>query len=73
MKKSQAIEYNIFEILNLRSEWEDLARSFADIDNNGTIQNLQYFKDNGFRKNRFRPGYERAMEIAIEILAKVNR
>jgi len=62
---------SIFEILNLRSEWEDLARNFIEVDQNGTIDSLQDFVKNGMRKNRFRPGFDRATELANIILEKV--
>lgn len=59
---------NVFNYLNLRSQWEDLARNFVGVNQHGTIQSLQDFVENGHRKNRFRDGYEEAMELAEMIL-----
>lgn len=59
---------SIFELLELRSEWEDLARHFSGVNQNGTLASLKDFRERGFKKNRFRPGYQRAMDIAEEIL-----
>lgn len=59
---------NVFNYLNLRSQWEDLARNFVGVNQHGTIESLQDFVENGHRKNRFRDGYEEAMELAEMIL-----
>lgn len=72
MKSLQANDkISIFEILNLRSEWEDLARNFVGVNQNGTVDSLHDFVENGVKKNRFRPGYDRAVEVANTILGRV--
>jgi hypothetical protein len=56
------------EILNLRSEWEELVTKFKLPDGNGTIDNLMWFIENGAKSNRFRNDYNQAVEIAKRIL-----
>jgi hypothetical protein len=56
------------EILNLRSEWEELVTKFKLPDGNGTIDNLMWFIENGAKSNRFRNEYNEAVEIAKRIL-----
>jgi hypothetical protein len=55
----------------LRTEWEDLIKDFKFVGKEGTIDNLQTFIENGHKGNRFRPGFDRAVEITQEILRKV--
>lgn len=71
MNTSQTEDLSIFDILRLRSEWEDLARGFAGVPQDGTLDNLEYFIQNGHRKNRFRPGFQTALDIAERILQGV--
>jgi len=61
-----------FDILRLRGEFEILAMKFTGVNQNGTIEGLEAFLDNGHRKNRFRPGYERAREVAETILEALD-
>jgi hypothetical protein len=56
------------EILNLRSQWEELVTKFKLPDGNGTIDNLMWFIENGSKSNRFRNEYNEAVEIAKRIL-----
>jgi hypothetical protein len=56
------------EILNLRSQWEELVTKFKLPDGNGTIDNLIWFIENGAKSNRFRNEYNEAVEIAKRIL-----
>ena len=62
---------SVFEILNLRTEWEELARGFVGVNQNGTIDSLREFVSNGHKKNRFRPGFNEAIDIAETILKAV--
>lgn len=62
----------IFDILNLRTEWEDIVRGYKFVGKDGTIDNLSNFLKHGNRSNRFRPNYDRAMEIAETILKSVE-
>lgn len=61
---------SVFEILNLRSQWEDLVKDFQMDEHRkfGTIDNLRIFVENGPVGNRFRKGFDEAMEIAETIL-----
>ena len=62
---------SVFEILNLRTEWEELARGFVGVNQTGTIDSLREFVSNGHKKNRFRPGFNEAIDIAETILKAV--
>lgn len=61
---------SVFEILNLRSQWEDLVKDFQMDEHRkfGTIDSLRIFVENGPVGNRFRKGFDEAMEIAETIL-----
>ena len=61
-----------FELMMLRFEWEEIARYFRNSPQQGTIDNLQKFVDTGARSNRFRDGYDRALEIANIIIEQAN-
>lgn len=57
----------IFEILNLRSQWEELARNLnTDIDS--SISGLKCFIEYSYKSNRFKEGWAEAMEIAKQIV-----
>ena len=60
----------IFEYLVLRSQFEEyvLNLEIPSERKQGTIENLQWFNSNGHQKNRFRDGFEQAMEITQQIL-----
>ena len=61
----------MMEILNLRTEFEELASDFStSVGSGSSINTLKWFAEHGFRSNRLRNGYERAMEIANIILAE---
>jgi hypothetical protein len=59
------------ELLNLRSQWEELVIKFKLPDGNGTIDNLSWFIENGSKSNRFRNEYNQAVEIAKRILDNI--
>jgi hypothetical protein len=60
---------NMMEILNLRTEFEELASEFSSsVGSGSSINTLEWFAEHGFRSNRLRSGYDRAMEIASIIL-----
>jgi len=69
---SQANGISVFQYLMLRSEWEDLVKDFKFIGKEGTMNNLKTFMENGHKGNRFRPGYNRAIEITHEILKEIR-
>lgn len=58
---------NIFQILNLRSEFEDITREYSMVENNSCIDTIEWFIENGHKSNRLRNGYKRAKEIALII------
>jgi hypothetical protein len=60
---------SIFEILRLRSEWENLAQDFKLSNYNGTIDNLNNFIQNGIKDNRFRKNFNESLKIAKTIVA----
>lgn len=63
---------SVFELMMLRSEWEDLARHFRNVGQQGTLDNLEKFLTSGARSNRFRDGYDRAVEIANIIIEQAK-
>ena len=73
MEQSKKSEMNIFDILNLRSQWEDLVKDFQMEDDRkqGTIDNIKWFIKHGLIGNRFRKGCDDAYEIAETILRNV--
>jgi hypothetical protein len=66
---------SLAELLRLRSEYEDLARNFdvAEDKRQVVINSLEWFKRYGNRKNRFRNGYDRAIEICNVMLKEIKR
>ena len=66
---------SLAELLRLRSEYEDLARNFdvAEDKRHGVINSLEWFKRYGNRKNGFRNGYGRAIEICNVMLKEIKR
>jgi len=60
---------NIAEILSLRFEYEEIVNNFVipDYRKNGILDNMIWFSKYGNKKNRFRPGYDRAIEIVNKI------
>jgi len=61
---------NFMEICNLRTEFEDISSDFNMAVTGSCINSLKWFAEHGFRSNRLRNGYDRAMEIANIILAE---
>ncbi len=62
---------SLFEILVKRYEFEQLVsfRKTFDLPSyEGDINNLKYFINNGHKNNRFRKNFNRAMELANEIV-----
>ena len=60
---------NFIQLLNLRTEFEELASEFSNsVGSGSSINTLEWFAEHGFRSNRLRNGYDRAMEIASIIL-----
>lgn len=63
---------NIFELLNLRTRFEEIigdGRSRYEISGyEGTINNLEWFVEHGHKSNRFRKNFDEALDIAKTIL-----
>lgn len=64
------MKMTVFELLALRFEWEELAAGFKVSQKSGHLENLESFLDGGHKVNRFRDGYDRAVEIARTIVAE---
>lgn len=64
------ISRSFFEVLNLRSEYELIVKDFAipELHKAGDVISLRWFKQNGGKRNRFRKGYDRALDICNVIL-----
>jgi hypothetical protein len=62
----------VFELMMLRYEWEEIARNFRNVNQNGTLDSLQQFLDRGAVRNRFRDGFDRATEIANIIIEQAK-
>lgn len=58
---------SFFQILSLRTEFEDLTNDYAMPQHASDIDSIEWFIDNGHRSNRLRNGYKRAKEIALII------
>ena len=58
---------SIFEILNLRSEYEEIVRHFSLPSRESDIDSIYWFLENGHRSNSLRNDYGRAREIATII------
>ena len=61
---------SFIDILNIRTEFEDITSDFNMSVTGSGINTLEWFAEHGFRSNRLRNGYDRAMEIANIILAE---
>lgn len=65
---------NVFELLNLRYQWEELAKDLTlpVAGKEGTIDNIQWFIKTGAKGNRFRKGYQEALNIAEQMMSLYN-
>lgn len=63
---------NLFEALSLRNEYEAIiypGRKYFELDSyQGDINSLEAFVKEGHKNNRFRIGYDRALEIAETLI-----
>ena len=60
---------NFIQLMNLRTEFEELASGFSkSVGSGSSINTLEWFAEYGYKSNRMRSGYDRAMEIASIIL-----
>lgn len=58
---------SIFEILNLRSEYEQIVRNFSLPSRESDIDSIRWFLEHGRKSNSLRNDYGRAREIATII------
>jgi hypothetical protein len=63
---------NVFEYMELRFQWEETVREYKmdSSRKDGTVENLQWYIENGASKNRFRNGFKESHDIAVRILEK---
>lgn len=60
----------VFELLNMRTQWEELAQDLK-IDIDSSLNGLKQFIESGHKNNRFRKGYKEAVDLAEKILENV--
>lgn len=65
------MKMTVFELLELRTEWEEIAQTLKLSSKSGHLDNLKAFLETGYKANRFRPGYDRAVELATKIVSQV--
>ena len=58
----------IFDVLNLRSEWEHLTKDFKLDSHDSNIDNLLSYIDDGPKGNRFRANFQVSIDIATTIV-----
>ena len=58
----------IFDILNLRTQWEDITKDYKIDNHHGTIDNLISFINDGAKGNRFRANFKTSIDIAETIV-----
>lgn len=58
---------SIFQIIMLRSEFEDITKDFSMSVNGSDIDTIEWFLENGHRSNSLRNGFDRAKDIALTI------
>ncbi len=63
---------SISELLNLRYQYETFMLSLEIPENrkSSCINNIKWFKENGYVNNRFRPGFDECTSIADVILGE---
>jgi len=63
---------NIFTVLNLRFEFEEITKDFSMSVEGSSIDTIDWFLENGHRSNSLRNGFNRAKEIALAIQEYAN-
>ena len=61
---------NVQELLNLRTEFEDIISDFKLEKSGSDINTLKWFIENGHKSNSLRDGYQKAYEIAEAIITE---
>ena len=62
----------IEKVLMARYEWEEITKRFNMPDHNGTIDNLIWFINDGYKSNRLRRKYNEAYQLASDIIEMVD-
>ena len=71
-KSVETKEWSMAEILNLRTRFEEITDNFTMQEHGSHIHILKWFKNEGYKSNSLRDGYEEALFIADKILGEVN-
>ena len=62
----------IEQLLVKRYQWEDIVRRYDIPNHNGTIDNLRWFINHGYRANRLRRRFNEAHQLASNIIEMVD-
>lgn len=74
MNISQDEYPTVAELLSLRFQWEESVRRYKFPEESlyhGTINSLEWFKENGRSSNRLRRNFKKTMALTEEILKKI--
>ena len=74
MNISQNEYPTVAELLSLRFQWEESVRRYKFPEESlyhGTINSLEWFKENGRSSNRLRRNFKKTMDLTEEILKKI--
>ena len=61
---------NVQELLNMRTDFEDITSDFKLESANSDINSLKWFVENGHKSNSLRDGYQKAYELAKAIITE---
>ena len=61
---------NVQELLNMRTDFEDITFDFKLESTNSDINSLKWFVENGHKSNSLRDGYQKAYELAEAIITE---
>ena len=62
-----------FELLQMRYEFEELVRHFKNIPYASDYATAQRFIDTGYKRNRSRPGADKALALAKTLVAEAEQ
>lgn len=64
----------VFHLLNMRTEYETIvsSRGYDMVSTHSDINSLRSFTQEGHKKNRFRPNYDKAFELAETIMREFD-
>ena len=61
---------NVQELLNMRTDFENITSDFKLESTNSDINSLKWFVENGHKSNSLRDGYQKAYELAEAIITE---